>query len=584
MTSKMWGGRFRKPPHRLTEEFNASLSFDKRLYRQDIRGSMAHAEMLAKQGLLTEEEGKLITKALQEIMAALERGELQFDPGVEDIHTQVELWLIERIGEPAKKLHTGRSRNDQVALDVRMYLKEEIGEIKGLLLDLEETLLDLAEEHIYTVMPGYTHLQKGQPVTLAHHFMAYFEMFFRDLGRLEDCEKRVDFMPLGSGALAGSGLDLDREYVREKLGFAQLTRNSLDAVSDRDFVLEFLSFASITMMHLSRFCEELVLWSTDEFKFVEMDDAFATGSSLMPQKKNPDVAELIRGKTGRVYGDLICLLTVMKGLPLAYNKDMQEDKEALFDGIDTLKKCLAVFIPMLQTARFNRQRMAEAAQGGFTNATDLADYLVVKGVPFRKAHEIAGQAVLYCIEQGKSLEDLSLEEFKHFSPVIEDDVFERISLKGCVNSRKLKGGTAPSAVKEAVKEARELLSGIEPERRSRERDISEGEKDIREWELPEQQSEFSGCWGNTSAGETWRQEVEEFVEGFFHSLVGMLNAFTAEQPPEEVLATLEIVPFDQLVRDQLADREERIVSYAVEKIKQLHQAELERIRAYIEEQ
>jgi len=575
----MWGGRFRKPPHRLTEEFNASLSFDKRLYRQDIRGSMAHAEMLAKQGLITEEEKELIIKALREIMTDIDRGELQFDPGVEDIHSQVELWLIARIGEPGKKLHTGRSRNDQVALDVRMYLKEEIEEIKGLLLQLEHTLVNLAEEHLYTVMPGYTHLQKGQPVTLAHHLMAYFEMFWRDLGRLEDCKKRLDFMPLGSGALAGSGLPLDREYVREQLGFAELTRNSLDAVSDRDFVLEFLSFASITMMHLSRFCEELILWSTDEFRFVEMDDAFSTGSSLMPQKKNPDVAELIRGKTGRVYGDLICLLTVMKGLPLAYNKDMQEDKEALFDGIDTLKQCLAVFIPMLQTAKFDRQRMAEAARGGFTNATDLADYLVVKGVPFREAHGIAGQAVLYCLERGKFLEDLSLEEFKRFSPVIEDDVYERISLKGCINSRKLKGGTAPEAVREAIQDANKLLSECGRVRAGGASLL--GDEEAEDWEqhgeeplkLKESETDFSD--------ESWRYEIDEWVEGFFHSLVSMLNAFTAEQPPEEVLATLEIVPFGQLVREQLSDREEELIEYAVEKVNQLHQAELERLKAYL---
>ncbi|ADI02913.1 MAG TPA: argininosuccinate lyase [Syntrophothermus lipocalidus] len=579
MSSKMWGGRFQKPPHRLTEEFNASLSFDRRLYRQDIKGSMAHAAMLAKQGLITEEEKELIIKALQEIMSALDRGELQFDPGVEDIHTQVELWLIERIGTTGKKLHTGRSRNDQVALDVRMYLKEEIGEIRELLLDLEETLVSLAEEHLYTIMPGYTHLQKGQPVTLAHHLMAYFEMFWRDLGRLEDCKKRLDFMPLGSGALAGSGLDLDREYVREQLGFAELTRNSLDAVSDRDFALEFLSFASITMMHLSRFCEELVLWSTDEFKFVEMDDAFATGSSLMPQKKNPDVAELIRGKTGRVYGDLMCLFTVMKGLPLAYNKDMQEDKEPLFDGIDTLKKCLAVFTPMLRTAKFNRQRMAEATRGGFTNATDMADYLVVKGIPFRVAHEIAGRAVLYCIEKNKTLESMGLEELKQFSPEIEDDVYDRISLNGCVASRKVKGGTAPEAVRDAILEANKLLSEFGRVRVSG--GSLSGDEEGEDWE---QDGEEPLKPKEPEAGfsdESWRYEIDEWVEGFFHSLVSMLNAFTAEQPPEEVLATLEIVPFGQLVREQLSDREEELIEYAVEKVNQLHQAELERLKAYL---
>lgn len=458
---KLWSGRFTKESDRLTEDFNASIAFDSRMYRQDIRGSMAHAAMLAQQGIITEEEKELIIKGLEEIKTDLEEGRLEFTVEAEDVHMNIETFLIQKIGEVGKKLHTARSRNDQVALDLRMYLRDEIKEIRLLLLKLEETLLKLASEHIETIMPGYTHLQKAQPVTLAHHFMAYFEMLRRDLERLDDCYKRTDYMPLGSGALAGTGFNLDRNMVREQLEFAAITRNSLDGVSDRDFALEFLGFASIHMMHLSRFSEELILWSTEEFSFVDMDDAFSTGSSIMPQKKNPDLAELVRGKTGRVYGDLVSLLVTMKSLPLAYNKDMQEDKEALFDAVDTVKKSLLVFAPMLETARFNRIKMAAAARGGFTNATDLADYLVGKGLPFRDAHAVVGKAVLYCIENGKVLEELKLEEYAGFSSIIEKDVYEYIDVMGCVERRKVPGGPAPTKVRQAIAEARKWLGRME---------------------------------------------------------------------------------------------------------------------------
>lgn len=456
---KLWSGRFTKNTDRLTEDFNASISFDCRMYKQDIRGSMAHAAMLAKQGIIKEEEKELIIKGLAEIERELEEGKLNFTVEAEDVHMNIETFLIQKIGDVGKKLHTARSRNDQVALDLRLYLKDEMKEIKGLILSLQETLLNLAEEHIDTIMPGYTHLQKAQPVSLAHHLMAYFEMLRRDVERLEDCCKRTDYMPLGSGALAGTTFDLDRDFVREQLGFRYTTRNSLDAVSDRDFALEFLSFASILMMHLSRFSEELILWSTEEFGFVEMDDAFATGSSIMPQKKNPDLAELVRGKTGRVYGDLVALLTVMKGLPLAYNKDMQEDKEAVFDAVDTVKKCLLVFEPMLKKAKFKKEKMEKEARGGFTNATDLADYLVNKGLPFRDAHEVVGRTVLYCIQKGVSLEELSLEEYKAMCPLIEEDVYGFLDVRMCVARRRVKGGPAPEQVKAAIEEGKQWLGG-----------------------------------------------------------------------------------------------------------------------------
>lgn len=454
---KLWSGRFTRESDCLTEDFNASIAFDSRMYKQDIAGSIAHASMLAKQGIISDAEKDLIVKGLQEIKTDLETGQLEFTVEAEDVHMNIETFLTQKIGEVGKKLHTARSRNDQVALDVRLYLRDEIDEIRVLLIKLQEILLNLAAGHLETIMPGYTHLQKAQPINLAHHLLAYFEMLLRDLERLDDCRKRLNYMPLGSGALAGTGFNLDRDFVREQLGFAHITRNSLDAVSDRDFAIEFCSLASILMMHLSRFSEELILWSTEEFSFVEMDDAFSTGSSIMPQKKNPDLAELVRGKTGRVYGDLLTLLTIMKSLPLAYNKDMQEDKEALFDALDTVKKCLVVFAPMLQTARFKKEKLAAAARGGFTNATDLADYLVNKGLAFRDAHEVVGRAVLYCIENKKMLKELTLEKFQEFSPLVENDVFVYLDVAQCVARRRVPGGPSPETVAQALQEAGDRL-------------------------------------------------------------------------------------------------------------------------------
>ncbi|MEA1961423.1 MAG: argininosuccinate lyase [Bacillota bacterium] len=454
---KLWSGRFTRQTDKLTEDFNASIAFDQRMYRQDIRGSKAHAAMLAKQGILTEDECDLIISGLEQVQKDLEEGRLEFTVEAEDVHMNIETFLTARIGEVGKKLHTARSRNDQVALDIRLYLRDEVFEIRELLLALESTLVELANEHVATIMPGYTHLQKAQPITLAHHFMAYFEMFRRDLERLDDGMKRLQYMPLGSGALAATGFPLDREYVKDQLGFEQITRNSLDGVSDRDFALEFCSFASILMMHLSRFSEEIILWSSGEFAFIDLDDAYSTGSSIMPQKKNPDLAELVRGKTGRVYGDLMTLLTLMKALPLAYNKDMQEDKEALFDAVDTVKKSLMVFSPMLRTATFNTAQMAKGARGGFTNATDLADYLVGKGIPFRDAHAIVGKAVLYCIENSKVLEELDMETFKSFSEQIEEDVYQDLDVLTCVSKRKVAGGPSPEAEEKALQEAAEWI-------------------------------------------------------------------------------------------------------------------------------
>ncbi len=451
---KLWSGRFTKGTDKVVEDFHSSISFDRRLYRQDIRGSIAHARMLGKQGIISKEESSEIISALEGILADMEAGNIEFDVEAEDIHMNVEKILIERIGDTGRKLHTARSRNDQIALDARMYLKEEIDEITALLIKLQETLLTLAELHTQTVMPGYTHLQRAQPVTLGHHLMAYFQMFRRDIDRLRDCYRRTDVMPLGSGALAGTTFALDRESVAAELGFAQISQNSLDAVSDRDFAIEFCAAASIVMMHLSRFCEEIVLWSSAEFRFIELDDSYATGSSIMPQKKNPDVAELIRGKTGRVYGALVSLLTVMKSLPLAYNKDMQEDKEALFDAVDTVKGCLLVFTPMLDTMRVNRDIMARAAQGGFTNATELADYLTKKGIPFRKAHEVVGRLVLECIDKGRRLDELSIDEYRRVSPVIEPDIYDAIDIVKCVAARKVPGGPAPDTVSESIKQGR----------------------------------------------------------------------------------------------------------------------------------
>ena len=457
---KLWGGRFEKQTDGLVDDFHSSITFDKRLYKQDIQGSIAHATMLGEQGVIPTADAERIVEGLKGILADVDGGRVQFEIDAEDIHMNVEKLLIERIGEAGKRLHTGRSRNDQVALDGRMYTKDEAKRVCSLLSDLCRVLLRIAGENLHTVMPGYTHLQKAQPITLAHHMMAYFQMFTRDMDRMRDCCRRSDVMPLGSGALAGTTYPLNRERVAELLGFSAITPNSLDGVSDRDFMLDFLSAASICMMHLSRFCEELILWSSHEFRFVEMDDAFSTGSSIMPQKKNPDVAELIRGKTGRVYGDLMGLLTAMKGLPLAYNKDMQEDKEALFDARDTLVKSLVVFTHMLDACRFRKDVMARGAEGGFTNATDAADYLVKKGMPFREAHAVIGRLVLHCIKENKALLDLTLPELKAFSPIFESDVFEALSLHACVDLRNIPGGPAPEAVQASIDAGKAWLEGF----------------------------------------------------------------------------------------------------------------------------
>lgn len=458
---KLWGGRFTKGTDKVVEDFHSSISFDQRLYREDIRGSIAHAGMLGRQGIISAAEAELIINGLQGILEDVEAGLVAFEVGAEDIHMNIEKLLTERVGDVGRKLHTARSRNDQVALDIRMHLKLEIQETQKLLGQLLQTLVDLAELHTETVMPGYTHLQRAQPITLGHHLMAYFQMFQRDADRLHDCYRRTDLMPLGSGALAGTTFPLDRSFVAAELGFAGITQNSLDGVSDRDFAIEFSAVAAIIMMHLSRFCEEIILWSSAEFQFVELDDAYSTGSSIMPQKKNPDVAELIRGKTGRVYGDLMALLTVMKSLPLAYNKDMQEDKEALFDAIDTVKGCLMVFTPMVRTMRVRPEKMARAARGGFTNATEVADYLAKKGIPFRKAHEIVGRLVLDCIQKGKALEELNLEEYKEASEVIEGDIYDAINIEKCVAARNVAGGPAPLAVAESVRLAKHWLDEID---------------------------------------------------------------------------------------------------------------------------
>ncbi len=447
---KLWGGRFTKETNELVHNFNASLSFDSKFYKEDIEGSIAHVTMLAKQGILSEPEKDTIIKELENIKLEIKEGKLLFDESKEDIHSFVESILIDRTGDIGKKLHTGRSRNDQVALDMKLYTRKELLSIKELTKELLNVLLKLMKEHLDTYMPGFTHLQKAQPVTLAHHTGAYFEMFKRDYLRLTDIIERLNYSPLGAGALAGTTYPLDREYSAELLGFSGATNNSMDSVSDRDYLIESLSAFSIIMMHLSRFCEEIIIWNSNEYQFIELDDAYSTGSSIMPQKKNPDIAELIRGKTGRVYGSLISLLTTMKGLPLAYNKDMQEDKELTFDAIDTVKGCIKLFTEMLQTTVFNRDRMASSAKGGFTNATDAADYLVNHGVPFRDAHGIIGQLVIYCISKEVSLDDLSLEEFKAISPVFEADIYDAISLKTCVEKRNTKGAPGTEAMKDAI--------------------------------------------------------------------------------------------------------------------------------------
>jgi len=454
MSDKPWAGRFTAPTDAFVEEFTASITFDQRLYRYDIEGSIAHARMLARQAIIAEDEAQTIITGLKEILAEIEAGQLAFKVSLEDIHMNIEARLIEKIGAVGGKLHTARSRNDQVALDVRLYLRDEITAITEFHGQLQEALLEQAEKNLHVIMPGYTHLQTAQPVLFAHHMLAYYEMLKRDGERFCDLFKRVNVLPLGAGALAGTTFPIDREYVAEQLGFAGVTRNSLDTVSDRDFAIEFCAAASILMMHLSRFSEELVLWSSADFRFVELSDAFCTGSSIMPQKKNPDVPELVRGKTGRVYGNLVSLLTLMKALPLAYNKDTQEDKEPLFDTIDTVKGSLKVFAAMVREMEVNADSMRVAAARGFSTATDVADYCVRKGIPFRNAHEIVGKTVRYCIEQGKDIPELTLEEFRQFSAAIDRDIYDYVTLEASVNARRATGGTARAAVERELARAR----------------------------------------------------------------------------------------------------------------------------------
>ena len=447
---KLWGGRFSQPTDKFVEEFTASIDFDKRLYRQDIRGSIAHARMLGRQKIIPMADVDAIISGLEEILARIDAGEFDFSVSLEDIHMNIEARLSAAIGEAGKRLHTGRSRNDQVAVDIRLYLRDEIAEVVRYLDLLSDALLFQAEQNLGVIMPGYTHLQVAQPILFSHHMLAYVEMFRRDRGRMEDCAKRLNVLPLGAGALAGTTFPIDREYVAEQLEFADVTSNSLDSVSDRDFALEFLSASSILMMHLSRFSEELILWSTSEFDFIELSDSFCTGSSIMPQKKNPDVPELVRGKTGRVYGNLMALLTVMKSLPLAYNKDMQEDKEPLFDTVDTVKGSLKIFADMVREMKVKAEVMREAAARGFSNATDVADYLVRTGMPFREAHEVVGRSVRYCIEHGKRLEELSMDQWKSFSERIGPDIYDAITLEASVNARRATGGTALERVKAEI--------------------------------------------------------------------------------------------------------------------------------------
>ncbi len=455
--AQLWGGRFTKETDQLVYRFNASITFDQKLCRQDIEGSVAHVKMLAKQGILTDAERDQIIEGLNGILADVENGALAITEEYEDIHSFVEAVLIDRIGEPGKKMHTGRSRNDQVALDMRLFTREELIAVDGELKELMTALLRLMEEHTATVMPGFTHLQKAQPVTFAHHVGAYFEMFKRDRSRLYDIYQRMNYCPLGAGALAGTTYPLDRAYTAELLGFAGPTLNSMDSVSDRDYLIEFLSALSVIMMHLSRFCEEIIIWNSNEYRFVELDDAYSTGSSIMPQKKNPDIAELIRGKTGRVYGALMSLLTTMKGTPLAYNKDMQEDKELTFDAFDTAKGCIALFTGMISTMRVRREVMEASAKNGFTNATDVADYLVGKGVPFRDAHGIVGRLVLTCLEKDIALDDLPLEEYKKESDVFAEDLYEAISMKTCVEKRNTLGAPGEEAMKAVIAIEKEYL-------------------------------------------------------------------------------------------------------------------------------
>ena len=458
---KMWGGRFGKPESASASAFNASIAFDRALYRQDIRGSAAHARMLGRQGIIPPEDADRIIKALGEIEEGIERGEIELSGELsveqEDIHMNIEYLLTQKLGETGKKLHTARSRNDQIALDMRMFLKDEAPAVIGLLNALRRALVELAKEHRRTVMPGYTHLQRAQPVTLAFHLMAYFQMFTRDIGRLEDCLRRADCLPLGCGALAGTAYDTDRRFLADELGFENLCENAMDAVSDRDYAIEFLSAASIVMTHLSRFCEEIILWSSAEFGFIEIDDAFATGSSIMPQKKNPDIAELIRGKSGRVFGGLVQLLTIMKGLPLAYNKDLQEGNPPVLDALATLKGSIAVFTDMLACVKVNKARMRDATRKGFINATDAADYLVRKGVPFRDCHEIIGRIVLYCVSAGKALDELSLEEYRSFSENFGEDIYEAIDIENAINAKKSYGSTSFESVERMIRDAEASL-------------------------------------------------------------------------------------------------------------------------------
>ncbi len=446
MSSKLWGGRFTQPTDKFVEEFTASIEFDQRLYRYDIQGSKAHAEMLGRQRIIAPEEAQQIIAGLDAILEDIEAGKVEFSVALEDIHMNIEARLIERIGAVGGKLHTGRSRNDQVALDIRLYLRDEIDSILDYLHALEKALISQAQANLDVIMPGFTHLQTAQPVLYSHHMLAYREMIARDISRLQDLRVRFNFLPLGAGALAGTTFAIDREWVAEQLGFAGVTRNSLDSVSDRDFALEFCSFASILMMHLSRLSEELIIWSSADFNFIELSDAFCTGSSIMPQKKNPDVPELVRGKTGRVYGNLMSMLTLMKSLPLAYNKDMQEDKEPLFDTIDTIKGSLKIFADMIAQMQVRADNMRLAAARGFSTATDVADYCVRKGLPFRQAHEVVGKTVRYCVENGKDIPDLTLDEFRSFSDLIDADIYDFVTLEASVNARKATGGTAREAV------------------------------------------------------------------------------------------------------------------------------------------
>ena len=448
--AQLWGGRFQGKTDQLAWDFNASISFDKRLLEADVRGSRAHVTMLAKQGIITDEDKEAIFKGLDSIMADVESGKLSITTEYEDVHSFIEANLIDRIGDAGKKMHTGRSRNDQVALDMRLYTRDKVKETQELIIDMLKTLLDLQKEHIDTYMPGFTHLQKAQPLTLAHHLGAYFEMFKRDALRMKDIYKRMNYCPLGSGALAGTTYDLDREYTAKLLDFEGPTLNSMDSVADRDYLLEYMSALAIMQMHLSRFSEEVIIWNSNEYQFVTIDDAYSTGSSIMPQKKNPDIAELVRGKTGRIYGDLMSLLTTMKGIPLAYNKDMQEDKEVTFDAMDNALNCLILFTDMLRTLKFNKEVMQKSAMNGFTNATDAADYLVVKGVPFRDAHSVIGRIVLHCIDKGCAIDDLDIDTLKSFDEHFDNDIYDAISLKTCVEKRLTIGAPGISAMEKVI--------------------------------------------------------------------------------------------------------------------------------------